>query len=45
MKTCRRRKPLDAGMVGRQGVFQINDGPKRIALENLETAGVQQAHN
>jgi hypothetical protein len=32
-------------MVGRQGVFQINDGPKRTALENLETAGVQQAHN
>jgi hypothetical protein len=45
MRTCRRRKPLDARMIERQGVFQIKDGPKRIALENLETAGVQQAHN
>jgi len=26
-------------------VFQIKDGPKRSALENLETAGAQQAHN
>ena len=32
-------------MIGRQGVFQIKDGPKRSALENLETAGAQQAHN
>jgi hypothetical protein len=32
-------------MIGRQGVFQIEDGPKRTALENLETAGAQQAHN
>ena len=45
MKTCRRRKPLDAGMIGRQGVFQIRDGPKRTALENLKAAGAQQAHN
>jgi hypothetical protein len=45
MKTCRRRKPLDAGMIGKQGVFQIKDGPKRTALENLKTAGAQQAHN
>src|ERR1700722_12696544 len=45
MKTCRRRKPLDAGMIGRQGVFQIKNGPKRTALENLKTAGAQQAHN
>ena len=45
MKTCRRRKPLDAGMVGRQGVFPIDDGPDRTALENLKTAGAQQAHN
>ena len=45
MKTCRRRKPLDARMIGRQGVFQIKDGPKRTALENLKTAGAQQAHN
>jgi hypothetical protein len=44
-KTCRRRKPLDAGMIGRQGVFQIEDGPKRTALENLRAAGAQQAHN
>jgi hypothetical protein len=41
MKTCRRRKPLDARMIGRQ----VKDGPKRTALENLETAGAQQAHN
>ena len=26
-----------------QGVFQIKDGPKRSALENLKTAGAQQA--
>ena len=45
MKTCRRRKPLDARMIGRQGVFQIKDGPKRTGLENLKTAGAQQAHN
>jgi len=45
MKTCRRRKLLDGGMIGRQGVFQIKDGPKRNALETLETAGAQQAHN
>jgi len=45
MKTCPRRKPLDAGMIGRQGVFQIRDGPKRTALENLNAAGAQQAHN
>ena len=45
MKTCRRRKPLDGRMIGRQGVFQIKDGPKRTALENLKTAGAQQAHN
>jgi hypothetical protein len=45
MKTCPRRKPLDAGMIGRQGVFQIRDGPKRTALENLKAAGAQQAHN
>ena len=32
-------------MIGRQGVFQIEDGPKRTALENLKTAGAQQAHN
>jgi hypothetical protein len=45
-KTCRRREPLVAGMIGRQGVFQIEDGPKRTALGNLETAGAQQqAHN
>jgi hypothetical protein len=44
-KTCRRRKPLDAGMIGRQGVFQIEGGPKRTALENLSGAGAQQAHN
>ena len=31
--------------IGRQGVFQIKDGPKRTALENLKTAGAQQAHN
>jgi hypothetical protein len=36
MKTCRRRKPLDAGMIGRQGVFQIKNGPKRTVLENLK---------
>jgi hypothetical protein len=41
MKTCRRRKPLDARMIGRQ----VKDGRKRTALENLETAGAQQAHN
>jgi len=41
MKTCRRRKLLDARMIGRQ----VKDGPKRTALENLETAGAQQAHN
>jgi len=45
MKTCRRRKPLDAGMIGRQGVFQIRDGSKRTALENLKAAGARQAHN
>jgi hypothetical protein len=45
MRTCRRRKPLDARMIGRQGVFQIEDGPKRTALGNLKTAGAQQAHN
>ena len=39
MKTCRRRKPPDAGMIGRQGVFQIKNGPKRTALENFKTAG------
>ena len=44
-KTCRRGKPLVAGMIGRQGVFQIEDGPKRTALENLRAAGAQQAHN
>ena len=27
-----------------QGVFQIKDSPKRSALENLKTAGMQQAH-
>ena len=32
-------------MIGRQGVFQIKDGPKRTGLENLKTAGAQQAHN
>ena len=32
-------------MIGRQGVFQIEDGPKRTALENLKTADAQQAHN
>ena len=32
-------------MIGRQGVFQIEDGPKRTALENLKAAGKQQAHN
>jgi hypothetical protein len=41
MKTCRRRKPLDARMIGRQ----VKDGPKRSALENLETSDAQQAHN
>ena len=45
MKTCRRRKPLDARMIGRQGVFRIEDGPKGTALENLRAAGAQQAHN
>jgi hypothetical protein len=45
MKTCRRRKPLDARMIGRQRVFQIKDGPKGTALENLKAAGAQQAHN
>jgi hypothetical protein len=45
MKTCRRRKPLDAKMIGRQGVFRIEDGPKGTALENLRAAGAQQAHN
>ena len=29
-------------MIGRQGVFQIEDGPKRIALENLKAADAQQ---
>ena len=43
--TCRRRKPLDATMIGRQGVFQIRGRPKRTALENLKAAGAQQAHN
>ncbi len=32
-------------MIGRQGVFQIKDGPEKTALENLKTAGAQQAHN
>ena len=32
-------------MIGRHGFLQIKDGPKRSALENLETAGAQQAHN
>ena len=32
-------------MIGRQGVFQIEDSPKRTALENLGAAGAQQAHN
>jgi hypothetical protein len=45
MKTCRRRKLLDARMIGRRGVFQIKDGPKGTALENLKAAGAQQAHN
>jgi hypothetical protein len=31
-------------MIGRQGVFQIEDGPKRTALENLKAAGAPQAH-
>jgi len=44
-KMCRRRKPLDARMIGRQGVFQIRDAPKGTALENLKAAGAQQAHN
>jgi hypothetical protein len=39
MKTCRRRKPLD------ERIFQIKDGPKRTALENLKAAGAQQARN
>jgi hypothetical protein len=32
-------------MIGRQRVFQIEDGPKRTALENLKAAGAQRAHN
>jgi hypothetical protein len=32
-------------MIGRQAVFQIEDGPKRTALENRSAAGAQQAHN
>src|SRR5260370_39878888 len=32
MKTCRRRKPLDARPIGRQ----VKDGPERTALENLK---------
>ena len=32
-------------MIGRQRVFQIKDGPKRTALENLKAAGARQAHN
>jgi hypothetical protein len=32
-------------MIERQGVFEIKDGPKRSALENLETTCAQQAHN
>ena len=35
MKACCRRKPLDGRMIGRQGVFQSKDRPKRSALENL----------
>ena len=44
MKTCRCRKPLDGGRSEGKG-FPNQGRPERIALENLNTAGVQQAHN
>jgi len=43
--TRKAARPGRIRMIGRHGVFEIKDGPKRTALENLKAAGAQQAHN